>query len=137
MNTAHPLAATLAQIHRLSLDGTLAEITPLADQALALLEKEAGTPSSRWASAGEPDPHGTTYDCERAALALGDMTDDELANAVFLHGDSRPSTADLISGKALLPSAYLTAAKDRIRWLSRKLQAALPTPNPHEADRNG
>lgn len=70
----------------------------------------AGTPSSRWASNGEPDPHGRVYDCERAALAHGGMTDDELANAVFLE----PSMG------------HLMAAKDRIRWLSRRLLAALP-----------
>jgi len=83
-----------------------------------------GTPSSRWAANGEPDPHGDRYACERAALAMGDLTDDELANAVFLLGDSEPSIADLASGKAILPIAYLTAAKDRIRWLSRRLAEA-------------
>ena len=88
------------------------------------------TPSSHWAASGEPDPHGARYDCERAALALGDMTDDELANAVFLHGNEQPSMADLISGKALMPIAYLTAAKDRIRWLSRALDGALAQVQP-------
>ena len=85
----------------------------------------ASTPSSRWSERGEPDPHGDQYDCERAALTMGDMTDDELANAVYLHGDTQPSFADLLSGKAVLPIAYLTAAKDRIRWLSRQLEKAL------------
>lgn len=84
---------------------------------------QLGTPSSRWASAGEPDPHGNRYDCERAALAMGDLSDDELANAVFMHGDQRPSMAQLAAG-VMLPIAYLTAAKDRIRWLSRALVAA-------------
>jgi len=84
---------------------------------------QLGTPSSRWASAGEPDPHGNRYDCERAALAMGDLSDDELANAVFMHGDQRPSMAQFAAG-VMLPIAYLTAAKDRIRWLSRALVAA-------------
>ena len=83
-----------------------------AVRALAAIESAApagdGTPSSRWAANGEPDPHGKQYDCERAALAMGDLTDDELANAVFLRASS----------------AYLTAAKDRIRWLSRRLVEA-------------
>ncbi len=83
-----------------------------------------GTPSSRWVANGEPDPHGKQYDCERAALAMGDYTDDELANAVFLHGNERPSIADMGAGKALPAIAYLTAAKDRIRWLSRRLAEA-------------
>jgi hypothetical protein len=98
----------------------------------AMRKGDAGTPSSRWAANGEPDPHGTHYDCERAALAMGDLTDDELANAVFLHGDTKPSMADLVSGKAMLPGAYLLAAKDRIRWLSRKL-ASLPPPPEKQA----
>lgn len=87
------------------------------------LIRHAETPSSRWSQTGEPDPHGTQYDCERRALALGDMTDDELANAVFMYGDKRPSVDDLMRG-VLMPIAYLTAAKERIRWLSRQLEAA-------------
>lgn len=107
-------------------------MTPKQRQAYERLcarakQAPAQTPAAHWAANGEPDPHGTTYDCERAALALGNLTDDELANAVFLHGDGQPSTADLLSGKALLPSVYLAAAKERIRWLSRQLQAAHPS----------
>lgn len=82
-----------------------------------------GTPGARWAVIGEPDPHGTRYDCERAALVMGDLTDDELANAVFMHGNERQTMAELIGG-ATPAIAYLTAAKDRIRWLSRALAAA-------------
>ncbi|WP_088100311.1 hypothetical protein [Xanthomonas retroflexus] len=82
-----------------------------------------GTPGSRWAASGEPDPNGTRYDCERAALVMGDLTDDELANAVFMHGNERQTMADLVGG-ATPAIAYLTAAKDRIRWLSRALAAA-------------
>lgn len=82
------------------------------------------TPSSRWAADGQRDPHGDRYACERAALALGNLTDDELANAVFLHGNEQPTMADMAAGKALAGIVYLTAAKDRIRWLSRALSAA-------------
>ncbi len=82
----------------------------------------ATTPSSLWAQAGQPDPHGTRYECERAELALGQMTDDALANAVFLHGNERP-TLDQINAGALPAIVYLTAAQDRIRWLSRALEA--------------
>lgn len=79
------------------------------------------TPSSRWAADAMPDPHAGRYACERAALTLGNLTDDELANAVFLHGNEQPTMADLVAGKALSGIVYLTAAKDRIRWLSRAL----------------
>lgn len=84
----------------------------------------ASTPAATWRASGEPDPHGNRYDCERATLCMGDMTDDELANGVYLHGDGthgRPSPQDIIAGKAHSPIAWLTAAKDRIRWLSRRL----------------
>jgi hypothetical protein len=73
-----------------------------------------GTPASRWREKGEIDPHGTRYDCERASTAGGHLTDDEVANAVFLD----PSIQNL------------TIAKDRIRWLSRKLAEALAEGEP-------
>lgn len=79
------------------------------------------TPSAKWRENGDPDPHGNHYNCERAQLALGDMTDDELANALFIHGDIVPPIEDVIAGKAKMPITYLTAGKERIRWLSRRL----------------
>lgn len=88
------------------------------------LTPEPSTPSSDWHAAGEPDPHEKHYDCERAALTMGYLSDDELANAAFLHYDVFPSMNDVLSGKAHMPIAYMTAVKDRIRWLSRKLVEA-------------
>lgn len=67
------------------------------------------TSAAKWRIAGDMDPHGNRYDCERAALFGGKMTDDEVANAVFLSPDIQ----------------NLTAAKDRIRWLSRALEAEI------------
>lgn len=49
------------------------------------------TPSARWAAGGLPDPHAGRYACERAALTLGNLTDGELDNAVYLHGNEQPS----------------------------------------------
>jgi hypothetical protein len=72
-----------------------------------------GTPSARWRAGGQPDPHGTRFDCERSRLAHGNLTDDEIANAVFLHPEN---------------FGFLTAAKDRIRWLSRALEKLLAPP---------
>lgn len=79
------------------------------------------TPAAHWREKGEPDPHGSYYDRERAELPLGNMTDDELANAVFMYGDTKPSIAEIMDGTAKMPIVYLTAGKERIRWLSRKL----------------
>lgn len=83
----------------------------------------AKTPSAHWRQNGEADPFGKRYECERASLPLGNMTDDELANAVFMYGDSTPSVTELMNG-VHMPIAYLTAAKERIRWLSRQLELA-------------
>lgn len=67
------------------------------------------------------DPFGNRYDCERAKLAHGDLTDDQIANQVYL----TPSLG------------MLTAAKDRIRWLSRKLvEATIPRPITFEGFRD-
>jgi len=66
------------------------------------------TPAAQWRAEGRPDPHDHRYECERARLFKGHMTDDYLANEVYL-------TPDI---------ANLTAAKDRIRWLSRALQSS-------------
>lgn len=87
----------------------------------SLANMEISTPDAVWRVKGEKDPHGTLYNGERAALMLGHMTDDELANAVYLHGNSHPHPNDIITGKAISGIAYLTAAKERIRWLSRKV----------------
>jgi hypothetical protein len=76
------------------------------------------TPAAKWLDRGDSDPHGDRYNCERAALTKGELTDDELANGIFM---ADRYSLDLI--------VWQTAAKDRIRWLSRALTAAL-TPQP-------
>ncbi|MBY4723891.1 MULTISPECIES: ead/Ea22-like family protein [Burkholderia] len=83
---------------------------------------QAPTPAAKWRAAGESDPHGSQYDCERSKLTLGRLTDDELANAVFLHDHRSLNVEAILRGE---PSsiALLTAAKERIRWLSRALEA--------------
>ncbi len=75
---------------------------------------EPATPAAKWRENGEPDPFGIQYDKERAKLPKGDLTDDELANAVFCC-DHRTDLESIV---------WLTAAKERIRWLSRALVKA-------------
>lgn len=82
------------------------------------------TPAAEWRESSEKDPHAGKYDGERAQLCMGDMSDDVLANAVFMFGDGRyhqPRPEDIVAGKSSSSIAYLTAAKERIRWLSRTL----------------
>ena len=45
-----------------------------------VLARQVETPSSNWSADGKPDPHGKTYDCERAGPRMGNLTDDEVAN---------------------------------------------------------
>ncbi len=113
------LQAALRKLH------AAVEAAPVAIQGEA-----ATTPAAVWRQKGEPDPHGKRYDCERAALCMGDLTDDELANGAFLNYDRRPSMEDLIARKpgVHMPIAWMTAVKDRIRWLSRKLEESLAPP---------
>lgn len=84
----------------------------------------AKTPAAKWRENGEEDPFGERYNCDRNDLPLGDLTDDELANEVFLHGNENPCIRDVIANIKKMPIVYLTAAKERIRWLSRKLVKA-------------
>ncbi len=94
---------------------------------------QASTPAAQWRIDGQPDPHAGHYDGERAALCLGKLTDDELANAAFMNYDVRPSIQGLIDGKAFSPIVYMTAVKERIRWLSRALVKAT-TPSVEQVD---
>lgn len=83
--------------------------------ALAAPVQAAGIPAAEWRVKGEPDPHAGQYDCERAALTKGELTDDMLANGLYLY-DHRGGLESIV---------WLTAAKERIRWLSRKLEQAI------------
>lgn len=76
------------------------------------------TPNATWALNGEEDPFNGRYDCGRETLPMGDMTDYALANAMFLHYDIVPPVEKLLDGTAKMPIVYMTAAKDRMRWLS-------------------
>ena len=73
------------------------------------------TPGARWREEGKPDPHVNHYDVDRARLAGGQFTDDEVAFKV-----------GMLSPRDLDHEAVLSMAKDRIRWLSRALASASP-----------
>lgn len=90
-------------------------------------DNTGSTPSSRWHVSGDKDPHAGSYDCERAKLSLGQYSDDELANGAFLNYDNRHLDIHRILANEPgyhSPIMWMTAVKDRIRWLSRKLEEA-------------
>jgi len=94
-----------------------------------LIEKPpavARTPSADWRVLGDEDPHGRHYHCERAQLALGHFTDDELANGAFLNYNMPLNVEAILQRKPgyYSPIMWMTGVKDRIRWLSRRLEEA-------------
>lgn len=92
---------------------------------LMLLLSSLDTPAAKW----QEDPHGDSYECKRSDLPLGHLSDDALANAVFLHNHRELDLEAILSGQ---PSSIglLTAAKERIRWLSRKVTFLEARDNP-------
>lgn len=98
-----------------------------ADMPEGLHTEVRTTPAAEWRKKGEIDPHAGQYDGERAALALGHLTDDSLANGIFMNYDK---PFDIHATIARTPGyhppiAWMTAGKDRIRWLSRSLEKEL------------
>jgi hypothetical protein len=73
---------------------------------------EEAVQNAGWRARGEPDPHGDRYDCPRERLCGGQLTDDQVAfqTAMLMRTD-------------LNHEAVLAVAKDRIRWLSRRVAA--------------
>lgn len=90
------------------------QIVALRAEVKKLELRAVATPAAQWRVDGQPDPHDTQYDCERAKLMMGHMTDDEFANGMYLY-DHRCGLHSI---------AWLTAGKERIRWLSRALERA-------------
>lgn len=84
------------------------------------------TPSSRKEANGEARPFMELLNQERGSLCMGNYTDDELAVQLFLHGDMTVEQKHeaIVAGEPF-SIAYLMAGKERIRWLSRHLDAAL------------
>lgn len=95
-----------------------------ADMPEGLSTEVRSTPSSSWKVDGEGDPHAGQYDGERAELTLGQYTDDQLANGIYMNYD-RPFDIEATLARREgyhPPIAWMTAGKERIRWLSRALE---------------
>lgn len=94
------------------------------------------TPAASWRTKGEPDPHGDRYDCERAQLCMGHLSDDELANGAFMNYDQPLNIAGILAKTHTSPIGWMTGVKDRIRWLSRALiRATTPLPEAEQRER--
>lgn len=75
--------------------------------------RPVNTPAADWRLKGEKDPHEGCYDGPRNDLAGGQRTDDELA---YMCG--------MADGRTPEDTIVFYYAKDRIRWLSRRLAKA-------------
>ena len=130
-------ADILIQPIKMKLDTFMREQVIIPQEFLDNLNTpEEGTPSSNWSKEGAQDPHKGHYDKERSDLTLGKYTDDELANGAFMNYDISPSVEDMISGKRFSPIVWMTAVKERIRWLSRALEKEIKRADQNEADAN-
>jgi len=69
------------------------------------------TPFSKWSEAGEADPHGEFYQGEITGICMGNLPSEEIARKLT-------STVEQFSFSFI---GTLTAGKERLRWLSRKV----------------
>lgn len=101
------------------------------DEAMVRIKKElfhttaiitsTTTPGSFNKMLGVDDPFAEYTGMERAKLTMGKLSDDQLANGAFMNYDVRPPISDIISGRSFSPIVWMTAVKERIRWLSRRV----------------
>ncbi len=112
--------------------GVMGEFYPCKPEVFAAtyVPAASGTPAAEWRARGEADPHAGHYDGERSKLCMGHLTDDEVANGAFLNYNAPLNLQGIVAGTHYSPIAWMTAAKDRIRWLSRSLEKAIAMARP-------
>ena len=76
------------------------------------MSETSSTPFNAWSLNGEPDPHGDYYIGGRLAIMHGKMPDHVISVALEM-----PNLGHSVGG-----SMFLTAAKERLRWLSRMVE---------------
>lgn len=76
------------------------------------------TPNAQWIEENGEDPFKGGYDCERHELPMGELSDYALANAMFMNYDQIPSMAEMLARTKKMPIVWMTAGKERMRWLS-------------------
>lgn len=90
-------------------------------QTSVLLASKKITPGNYCKLFGIEDDFANYTAMERSNLSMGYLSDDQLANGAFMNYDVRPPIADIISGRSFSPIVWMTAVKERIRWLSRRV----------------
>lgn len=94
-------------------------------------EQKRDVVDMRWLAEGREDQFKGYLSRAREELPLADWSDDELANLCFMHGDisKEEDVIQMIeahkAGKHHISKiAILTAVKERMRWLTRRLAVA-------------
>lgn len=72
--------------------------------------ESVGTPAAQWRLNGEADPFGLQYECQVDELTLGQFSNNELA-----------ARLRNLWSEGFMMIGVITAVKERIRWLSRRL----------------
>jgi hypothetical protein len=89
-----------------------------------------------WLTNGEKDPFPKYASRTRDSLCMTDMSDDVLANYAFLnYSRSEDDELKALLSMGVIPTkiAFMTAVKERLRWLSRRvaiLEGRYPGLNP-------
>lgn len=86
------------------------DVHELWDRVAEAVRLKVTEPVPGWRESNAEDPHGTRYACPQANIAGGHLTHDQVAFAVAM-ADRRDLGLE----------GVLNVAKDRIRWLARRL----------------
>ena len=80
-----------------------------------------GAVAAEWREDGKDDPHGVYYEVSRRGdLALGNISDDALANLAYMENDVFTHRKSPVNDSYIMPIVIATAVKERLRWLSRR-----------------
>lgn len=81
-------------------------------------------PSSVQYGVNSDDPYGRTYSCSRNNLELGHISDDALADTVVAKARWFSHIGRFADERVTEMVTWCSAAKDRVKWLSRQLSKA-------------
>lgn len=76
----------------------------------------------RWLAEGKEDPFPDLVGKKRESLMMKELSDDELANMQYMYQGAGPDVlmnVMMSGGKSHI--AVVTAVKERLRWLSRRV----------------
>lgn len=104
---------------------TNADITDVVNVREIPAKTPKPKPQPSWRDLGMSDPHNEHYDHtkKREDLAMGHLSDDMIAYGAFMYYNAPLDVERIIARDPnyFSPIGWMTAAKERLRWLSRRL----------------